>query len=371
MTTRLDFIRAAKARIAAIPNTNVRTDQIDVPGSTLNIVLHGVAGSLAEACLTNTEARQNALLLSTATEADLDARVIEASSGKITRLGASASRAVLNIVRQAPATGDLMILKGSKMQASGQTFTLDSDVFCPSGYLLGQLSYWTNTALGEAGNVSLSGATFINPPEQGITLAVPQGNPEYAVGGAPRESDDQLRARIRAYLAGKVDGVEKLRAAILATPGVQTAEVIEELDSNGDPTGIVSAYVGDINGRANAALLESVKAQLRFGRMLGQIVKLYASIPTLVQITLSFGVINSFDQAATILAARSAVVSAVNKLASGQNLTRALILAALQTVPGVYILNTVPYGCTTPAADIIASSASVLFRTSLDLTKFA
>jgi hypothetical protein len=154
-------------------------------------------------------------------------------------------------------------------------------------------------------------------------------------------------------------------------PGIAYATALEDLDASGLPTGTVSLYCGDGNGRANAALLAKVRIASRGFRLAGQALSLYGTVPTLVSITLSFGVLDGYTTADVQAAARAAVVAAVNALGPGSYLDPSILGAALKTVPGVALLPAYPTGVVDPSATVVPASFATIFRTRLDLVGLA
>ena len=283
--------------------------------------------------------------------------------------------------RSSPASGDWYLPAGTELLVDNQTFTLVHGISFADGQTGKQQSEWVCSKLGLAGNVqsTTSNTRFKTPQDNfdvisiATTNAVGETPPngDWATGGAEREKDSEFRARAAQWFAGLDQGAEQLTSGALSIEGISSAVAVEALDDLGNPTGLVSLYLGDANGRANDALLAKVRIKLREFRMEGQAVNLYGSIPSLQSIVLSFGILDGYASAEVQSSARAAVVSAVNKLKSGETLNRALIAAAVKSVPGVVLLDAAPYGCTTPVADVVASSAVTLFRTSSELVTFA
>lgn len=376
-----DFVNVIRARVRLTQNAKLDVTQIDTPGSNLNIIAYGIAASLAEEVDARQAKRMAAHLTATAEGQDLDDQLAERSWGKLTRKSASAASLSLFLSRSSPASGDGYLPEGTELLVDSQTFTLVHGISFADGQTGKQQSEWICSKLGLAGNVqSTSSNTRFKTPQdlfEALTISTTNAlgelppNGDYATGGAEREKDSEFRARAALWFAGLDQGAEQLTAGALSISGISTAVAVESVDDLGNPTGAVALYLGDANGRANDALLAKVRIKLREFRMEGQAVSLYGSVPSLQSIVLSFGILDGYASAEVQSSARAAVVSAVNKLKSGETLNRALIAAAVKSVPGVVLLDAAPYGCTTPVADVVASSAVTLFRTSSELVTFA
>jgi len=375
-----EWKRVVVARVLSVENAEIDVTQIEKPGSALNILGVDVCGSLAEECDARSAARIASRLPATASDNDLDTTIAEYSRGKVVRKTASASKVVLYVNRVSPAVGDSYLKPGTEITAGGLTFSLDHGLNFADGQVNKQAAYFTCTTLGSNTNVSVSSAVFKRPADLDndyeLSLwvtAPPATDPQviYSVGGDDREKDDDFRARFAVWDAGTDRYSLFIKASLLAVPGIKYAEVIELLNADGEPTGTVELYFGDIHGRANDALIELVRASARDFRLPGQRLRYYGTAPSMQTIVLSFGILDGYAAQSVIDQAIAAVVDAVNKLLPGKTLARSIIQNALQTIEGVAFLDAAPYGCTTPAADIVAASGSTTFRTSPEKVSFA
>ena len=374
-----EFKRIVRARVLSVENAEIDVSQIDKPGSALNILAVDVAGSLAEECDARSAARIASRLAATSNGNDLDVTIAELSHGKLARKTATASKIVLYMSRPAPVVGDSYLKPGTEILAGGLTFKLDHGVNFADAQTGKQAVYGTCTTLGSNTCVSFTSAAFKRPAELDTDYTIslfltPPSDTEqqtvFSVGGDDREGDEDFKARFAVWDAGTDRNLDFIKAGALAIPGIKYAEAIERLSASGVPTGAVDLYVGDANGRANAALVEKVRAQSRNFRLPGQAVFYYGTNPSIQTIVLLFGILDGYTQQNVIDQAIAAVVEAVNKIKPGKTFYRSIVQTALQSVDGVVLLDAAPYGCTTPAADVVPSSGSTTFRTSAEKVSF-
>lgn len=376
--TRADAARIARNRIRITPDAQLDPASVDKTGSTVNIFTNAVA-ALAEELEARSEARFAAQLVAGAQGDDLDRLILERSKGKLPRKGAAAAAIDLQVSRTSTAAGEGVVEAGTEVLAGGLTWTLDTSVVFAAATLKGGLVSATCTTLGSVGNgVKADVQKFKNPSAlfDATLLVEAQGSADpfagiASAGGDERETDEAYRARYALWDAGLDRNLDFLAAGALGVPGVAAAAAIEDIDGEGNPVGTVSLYVGDAFGRAGTGLLQRVRAALRGFRLLGQHILLGQTLPEFVSVTLQFGVLDSFSVDQVREEARAAVVATINVLPPGATLTRASLAAALAQVPGLAFLAAAPFGFTVPAADIVPTYPSTIFRTRSDLVGFA
>jgi uncharacterized phage protein gp47/JayE len=351
------------------PGAQLDPAAIDKTGSTLNI-LAACSSAMAEECESRSQSRFAAQLVASARGEDLDRLILERSKGELPRKGASAATIDLYLTRSSAAlTGS--VPAGTEILAGGQTWTTDETVV----FILGGNSQIpvsaTCAALGDVGNgVEPNIQAFKGSPPSWDPGMVVESYQVASAGGADRETDEAYAARYALWDAGLDRNLDFLAAGALSVPGVAAATAIEDLDTDGNPVGTATVYIGDAYGRATDGLLDRVRVASRGFRLLGQHVQIFRTLPTFVSFTLVFGVLDTYSVDQVREEARAAVVAYVNSLAPGAPLLRASIAAVLRSVPGVVLLVNVPFGCTVPAADTFAASVSTIFRTRSDLIGF-
>ena len=378
--SRDDLFRAARDKVRTAAGTTLDVGALDKDGSTLQLAAL-VASAMAEEVEGRSSSRQAALVIATARDTDLDRDVLESTFSHLPRRGASAASFEVLVARPTSATAPAGFLEpGTEMLAGGFSWTLDpAGLVWALGQKTAQTATFTCKTLGVAGNVAPAGIQgFKTPsalfdPSFVITKKTASGD-GYATGGAERETDSEYKARRAIWDAGLDRDIDFLAAQARGVDGITYAVAIEDLGAAGNPTGIVTLYVGDVNGRANAGLVKRVLAKSRSFRLVGQDLRVVGAVPSLVTLVLRFAVTSTSDIAQVQANARAAVVAYVNTLAPGATLERAAIKAVLLGVAGVVFEAAYPYGLVTvngaAPVDLAAGSPSTIFRTSSELVTF-
>ena len=372
---RQDAFRVIRNRVRSTPDCQIDPLAIDRPGTAVNVIFGGVS-AVAEELEARSVARVAAQLRASAIGDDLDRKILEESWGRLTRKPAAAAVFTLNISRPNANAGSGSLAKGTEILAGGLTFTLDSPIIFGASDVGPKTGSFTCATVGTVGNLAPSQLSGFKSPlalfDASLVLSTTSSDPNVgsSTGGAEKEKDDEFRARAAQWDAGLDRNIDLLAAEALAVPGVAFATAIELLNANGEPYGDVQLYVGDVNGRANAALLARVQAGIRTGRMAGQYVALFGTTPSMQAISLHIGVLDTYDAPSVQASVRAAVMSYVNGLAPGATLFIAGVTAAIRSVAGAVIESSYPTGVISPVADVVASSSATIFRTTSDLVTF-
>lgn len=377
--SREDLFRAARDKLRTYPGTLLDPRALDKPGSTLQLAAL-IASAMAEEVDGRASAREAALVVATARDTDLDRDVLEATFQRLPRRGAAAATFEVQVSRPASATAPAGFLEpGTEMLAGGFSWTLDPPgLVWALGQKTAQTATFTCKTLGVAGNVAPAGIQGFKTPsalfDPSFVITKTAAGDGYATGGAERETDSEYKARRAIWDAGLDRDIDFLAAQARGVDGITYAVAIEDLGAGGNPTGIVTLYVGDVNGRANAGLVKRVLAKSRSFRLVGQDLRVVGAVPSLVTLVLRFAVTSTSDIAQVQANARAAVVAYVNTLAPGATLERAAIKAVLLGVAGVVFESGYPYGLVTvngaAPVDLAAASPSTIFRTSSELVTF-
>jgi uncharacterized phage protein gp47/JayE len=371
--TRADFARIARNRIRITPDAQLDPASVDKTGSTVNIFVNAVA-AIAEELEARSSARFAAQLVASARGADLDRLILERSKGKLPRKGAAAATLDLQLYRTSTAAGEGLVEAGTEILAGGLTWTLDTSAVFAATSLGAIPATATCATLGTRGNgVAPDVQKFKNAGALFDATLVVESFGIPSAGGDERETDEAYRARYALWDAGLDRNLEFLAAGTLGVPGVATATAVEDTDAEGTPTGAVTLYLGDANGRATSALLARVRASARGFRLAGQAIRFVGTSPDFRAFSLRFGILDSFSADQVREEARAALVAYVNGLAPGASLLRASLAAVLTAVPGVVLLDAHPYGLETGSpsdVDLIPSSKSTLYRTRPELVTF-
>ncbi len=372
---RQDVTRVVAARVLTVPDCKIDPASVNNPASAFGLMTLALS-VMAEEVEARSVARQTAVLPSTARETDLDRVILDFSKGRLPRKSASAAKLSVYLGRLGTSGGS--IPKGTPVLA-GQTFTTDQEEVFLAGDVGPRPVDLTCSVLGVIGNVAPSQVSGFKTPsslfDPTFTVSsVSSDSDGYGAGGAERERDADYRARYALWDAGLDRNIAFLAAGALTVPGIATATAIEDVNGDSIPTGSVSLYVGDVNGRANAALLARVVSYLFQFRLPGQHVVPYGTSPDLRSFVLHFAVDSGFVASQVQASARAAYVRSVNSTIAGRTLQLATGAAALKAVPGVVLEASYPFGVvsingTTPT-DVAATTASTVFRTSPELVTF-
>ena len=213
----------------------------------------------------------------------------------------------------------------------------------------------------KAGVITTIVSTLTGAP---TTLAVT--NTLATSGGADEESDDDLRARAKAFWSTARGGtLSAIKEAALAVGGVKRASVIEFLDSMGRPAMRAQLIITDAFTEAlvttttvpptyetqSQVLADAVYEALVDVRAAGAFIDVIVGQVILqsVQLALSFDTSANVDTVA--LQARAATVNYVNNLSPGEALTPDGIVETLRLIQGLIVTGAEvvsPSGTVTP-----------------------
>lgn len=214
---------------------------------------------------------------------------------------------------------------------------------------------------GVGGNVDIGAITTIVTQLTGAATLTAT-NSEVAAGGAPEETDQAFTDRGRSFFVSARRGTRQaIFNGAVGTAGVETANVIEDLDPNGDPTFRVQVIVSDQDGNANTALAQAVSDNLDEFRGLGVPVQVIAGTPEFVNIELENITFAATTNTSVLVdEMRARILAAVNDLAPGQTLERTLITTAAKFSAQV----SVPDGALVePVGDLVPTATNGVIRT--------
>ncbi len=367
--TQADLVRVARDEILA-KNSRLRRDVIERDGTDANAIVAGIAGvgdelvlHLARICAGQ--------FLSSARGQYLRRLVFDRYG--ISAKSASPSFGSARFSTTTATTIEFSIPTGTKVQTSdGRQFVTTADATFPANSTGPVLVAVRSTQAGisqqaRAGTIVNLVSTITNAPGD---LAVT--NPLATTGGMDEESEDDLRARAKAFFSTVRKGtLSAIKEAALATPGVKAASAFEGLDAYGRPgfrvqlvvidnftealvstTTTPPAYAEQSQVFADAlfdALDEVRAAGVNVDIIVGQV------ILQSVQLALSFTANAAIDTVA--LRARAAVVNYINSLAPGVALDPANIVEALRKVQGLVVTGS---EVVSPAGPIVPARLQVL-----------
>jgi len=320
-----DLYNAAKAETQA--RQPALTDYSD--GSALDAITGGGA-VLADMQIRADLDAAAAKYIAIATGSDLDAAVTDIFPG-CPRQAESASVGTLTFTRGG-SSGVVEILAGTVVTATvnGQTvtFTTDSSVYM-TGSTVSAIAHCS--AVGTAGNVAAGVVTTIPTPIPDDATATVT-NADRFVGGAATETDDAYRARAQAYpLTLRRGTVAALEEGALSVPGVSYVTV-DESSLATDAT--VYVYVGDPDGRGNAALASLVATELENWRAAGVLVETVAAAREEVAVSVAVTVKAGAGTDALKSAIRAALLAYTDTLPSGSQMYLSALESAAIRVSG-------------------------------------
>ena len=331
--TRSDIFAAGR-RFVTIRPSGIRREMVDTPGSTIRALL-GAGATMTEEVAIFASQAYNETRLGTAAKVGgdvLDRAIFDRFGRDIEpRRSASVARVYLSFSRPAIGVGFTLAAGFRCATGDGMVFsTLADAVFLPDAVGPIRVIATCQTA-GPAGNVAV--ATITKLVDRAEDPATTVTNPEAAAGGAEAETDEAFYARAQRYWAGARRGTPAaVELGAVSTPGVEAAEVVEQLDPiNFEPIFRARVVIAGENGAANRALAELTKERLEEYRALGVPVAVIAGQPLEIEIVVSGVVFIAGANTTTVIEQmRQAIVAAVNVTAPGQTLYRQTIWSALE-----------------------------------------
>lgn len=217
---------------------------------------------------------------------------------------------------------------------------------------------------------------------QGVTLSVT--NNLASVGATDRETDADYRARGRSFFTSSRRGtLSSLEQGALTVPGVVRARAFETLSANGAQNGYVNLIIADQYTDTLATLTlpnptyatqSSILAQTVFNalqeyRPAGIFVNVQTAQVVLQPIVLSLSFAAGVNVDAVALAARAAVVTYINNLNPGDDLTFEGLTAVINSIAGIVNNNSPIYSPPLQPGDSIVTTPLQVIRTTLSLVR--
>lgn len=377
LPTRLDLFNIARTFFLARA-ARINPEVVDVEGSDANLFV-GSAAQVAFFLVGQLGAQFGAHMLETAEGEDLD-RFVRDHYGEF-RKGAAAAVVPLTWARPSAVIGAGSVVVGTRVAAAGAEYVTTSQ----ATFGAGSLSATCDARAVQAGRDFQVGANQIRRVVQPQLLFDPSltvNNPVAAAGGEPRENDDVFRERVRRIVRNARRGtLGAIETGLTSVPGIASALAIEAYgpilyEAPGVdplpvvipvPARIVTAYVADSSGVANAALARAGERALAEWRPAGTQVVVFAGLPTIVPVRLKLAFAAGVDTSALTTLVRQAVVEFVNTLRVGETLERGAILALLRRYRS-FGLVTGEGSLLEPAGDVIPEPGRTLRTTLTDVT---
>jgi len=275
---------------------------VDFREGSVNDAVAGAGALLAEEVIRVVLDRFSELFFATAEGAALDALLLDRLNE--TRHPATAAIGTVQWTRDVAGAYTIPLGTTFTRTVGGETLTFLST----SAVEMGVADTVVNvpveaSALGRASNVP-SGVIAITDTaaeDPGATAAHAQP----MAGGAPQETDDQVRERVKnLYTSQRRGTVPALKTGATSVPGVSFATVVEDFDN-----GVVYIYVGDVDAMGNDALAALVDAEIVNWRSAGQRVVVLGAAPEVVPLVLEIIVKAGTDQAQASADIKDSVVA--------------------------------------------------------------
>lgn len=181
-------------------------------------------------------------------------------------------------------------------------------------------------------------------------------------GGVQAESDEELRDRVRGFFR------TQSRATIDALQfGARQVEGVDRVSITVDTAGVVTVYVADAEGNSNATLVEAVRLELENWRAASDVVYVTGGVISAVALDFSISVRTGTDIDALKASIRQAVVSRMNQLNPGEELSPDICEAAIREVDKQKIVRVTQ---NSPAATLVPG-VNELLRTTVDDITFS
>lgn len=360
---------------------------IDREGSDANILI-AAACAAADQVIGQLVTTTAGLFLDSATGTSLD-RLLFDRYGLSRKVAGNAlgSVAFSSLV---PVPASFTIPSGTKLQStSGINYETVGNYLFPAGST-GPLYVSVRSLLAGADQQAKIGTITrvtgqIEGLPAGVVLTVT--NPVATAGAVDAESDAEFRERGRAFFTTVQRAtLSAIEQGALTVPGVVRAKAYELLDPQGAPAKLVSLIIADqftdvladyaavppTYEAQSKVLAESVFQALNDYRPAGVFVQVQLAQTILqpISLSLSFSAGVTIDTVATN--ARAAVVSYINNLNPGENLSRSDLVRILKGVTGLIVTeqDLINPGniITSPAGDVVTNPLQVL-RTSLSIVR--
>lgn len=361
LLSRLDLFNIARRYVHAHAK-RIDPSQVDVDGSDINLVA-GLIAHMAAAVVTMHADRLAAHMLGSAERDDLDRWLLD--HYELPRKGASAAVGTCRFYRASTAAGAGIVPTGKVLQAlTGVEYVTTNDaVFSATS-----LQAYADVRATKAGKESQVGRNQIRrivSPGDLFDKTIAVNNDEPTAGGEPREADDAYRMRGRSYWRAAQRATKSaIEFGALQVAGVASAQAIEALTQGAMPARVVSLYLSDSSGVANAALGRAAQAHLDEWRAAGIAVVTAPSTPQIVSVVLSLTFQASVDTLRLTDEVRAAVAEYINSLDVNATLTRAALFSVLHRFKsrGLIVDES---SIIVPAGSVVPTAGKTL-RTTLD-----
>lgn len=349
---------------------------VDTAGSDANLFV-GSMSFLGHSIVRQLGAQFSALTFDGAEDEDLDRLVLDRTGGLVPRKGAASAVVQLDLVRPTFTAGAGAIPVNTKVLANGG---IEYRTTTQANFASTSLASACDAVAVQAGKEQQVGRNQIRrfaSPGAIFDPSITVNNPEPAAGGEPREGDDEYRERGKDFFGalskGVLPAIEFGAKTVEGVASAQAQEAYGQILTGGSfrtppvpqPARVVTLYIADSSGVANAILARRVQFALPNWRAAGIQVVIYPGLPTLVAVRLRLRFAAGVDTAVLAELIRSAVIEYVNSLQVGKALERGALTALLLRYRNSGLLSGQD-AIVEPAGDIVPDPGKTL-RTTRDL----
>lgn len=359
LPTRSDFMNVARAYLAGLPNLRVAIEEVDLPGSDVNVIV-GASAAIAAHFTRAMGAQFGAYTLDGADGDDLYRWGSDNYDEPVK--GASPSYVTVVFYRPTAGAGAGSVAVGTRVRSDDGVEYITTEA---AAFGVSSLSATALAQSVESGPVSRVGANKLQKITDRTPLFDPTvqvNNDERSSGGDDRETEDAYRERLRRFwTAARLGTLPALEFLALSVPGVSSATA-EDILEDGRPARMVRLVIADGTGSSNAALAALVSTQIEDARAAGIYVEVISSSTESVSLVLQFRFRAGVNTSNLREAVLSAVVEYVNTLGVNQPLTRTGIGSVLERFR---LDGLIPDSATIvePVGDVVPSTGKTL-RTS-------
>lgn len=192
---------------------------------------------------------------------------------------------------------------------------------------------------GVSGNLS-AGTVVI--PQTALSGVISDGGIVVQIaltGGVDEEGDDDLRARVRIEVAGRINGTaDALKAGALSVAGVVSANVLKAGDTRANSTTVPAGSV-EVYYEGAASLQPAVLTAVLARSTLNQNVSVFTAVGEQMVVACTVTAKTGVDTTALGLAVKTAIKDVVNAVGVGEKLYYADTIKAIHDTPDVIAVN--------------------------------
>ena len=363
LPTRLDLFSIGRDHVLSRAR-KIDPNQVNTRGSDSNIIVAS-SSFIGYEVVKQLAQKTNELLLDGATREALDRWLWDRYL--MARKGASASLVGVRFFRNAPGAAGTVVAGTKVASLTGVEFVTYTNAVFAAGDTE-QTALARSVLAGTIAKVGRNQVRLIRPPLPAFDTSIQVTNDEPSAGGEEREADPTARERARGFWKAARRGTKAaIESGALTVDGIESAQLVESLDSSGMPARVNTLYIADSAGIANEALGAAALAALEEYRCAGIAVILSTSTPQIVTILLRLvfrAGVNTTDLTTRVVAA---IVEQVNSLRVNETLRRADLLNVLLRFKSAGVIASND-SIVEPAGDLVPTVGRSLRTTTTNVT---